>query len=153
MIARVEPALRRQTGDGGRHLLDGDGQKAFRGRFGARGAHGRRQLGQPRAGVLDVKGRAPVRAEHRRKCRRIDAAQDQIGVGDRGRTAPTVGGRSGIGAGAGRTYPGAQAVEGQDRAAAGGDGLDVEHGRAHRRAGDRGAGPALQGAGETAHVG
>ena len=153
VIPRVEPTLGRHAGNGGRHLLDGDGQKAFRRRFSARGAHGGRQLGQPCAGVPDVEGRAPARTEHRWKSRRIDPTQEQIGVGDRGRAASTVGGRAGIGAGAGRTDPGAQAVEGEDGAAAGGDGLDVEHGRAHRRAGDRGAGPALQGAGETTHVG
>ena len=66
-----------------------------------------------------------------------DAAEDEVGVGDgRPPPAPSVAGRSRVGAGALRSHDeGAARVDGGDRTPAGADGVDVEGGQAHREAG------------------
>ena len=115
--------------------------------------HGPSQLVQPGEGGGGVERRIGRRAEHRREEPGVEAPYDQIGVGDRGRPAAAIGRRARIGAGASRPHPGPQAIERQDRAAAGGHGGHVQHGRAQLDPGHLGGVSPLEDAGEAAHVG
>ena len=126
VAARIEAALGGDAPDGLGGLLDADGDEAFGRRFRALRAHGQGELGQARAARGGVERLALVGSENRREGRRLDAAQHQVGVGDRCRSTPAVGGGTGIGAGASRTHPGAQSVESEDRTAACGHGLQKE---------------------------
>ena len=80
-------------------------------------------------------------------------ADHQVGVGDRERAAAAVAGGAGIGAGTLGPDAEALAVEGDDRAAAGGHGVDLHHRRAHPHARDLGVEGALEGAGIVGDVG
>ena len=153
MVPRVEAALSGDRGDGGGDLLHGDGEETLGGGFRVGDAHGLGQFGEPGAGGKDVERLVAGRAEHSGKVRRIDPAQYDVGVGDGGWAAQTIGGGTGFGPGAFRPDPGAQPVEAEDGAPAGGHGLHVQHRRpdAHARHGRRGF--ALQGPGEAADVG
>src|SRR5690606_5164228 len=75
------------------------------------------------------------RAEHGREVRGLDPPQHQVRVGERERAAAAVAGRAGYRAGRVRADPEPAAVEPQARTAAGGHGVDVEHGRAQPDAG------------------
>ena len=79
-----------------------------------------------------------VRAEHPGEEARADLADHHIGVGHAERPAPAVAGGARVGAGRIRADAVARAVEMEDRAAAGGDGVDLHHRRAHAHAGDQG---------------
>ena len=93
-----------------------------------------------------------ARAEDRGEEPRVQAAQHQVGVGDRRGAAPSVAGRAGVGAGAGGAGAGAHAVEAEDRAAAGRHGLHVEHRRAQLGSGHTGGVAPLQRAGVAAYI-
>ncbi len=97
-----------------------------------------RQCRQDVAGSLPIKGAVPLGAKYLGEKRRLQAAQHHIGVGERGRTAAAVSGRSWIGAGGGRPHPQALAIEMDQRAAAGGHRMDGDHGRQQGKAGQLG---------------
>ncbi len=153
MAARVEAAFGGDAPDRLGHLLDGDGDKAFGGGLRRRQAHRLGQGLQRRARGGGVERLVAVGSEGRGEIGRVDAAQHQVGVGHRRRAAATVAGWTRIGAGAARADARAGAVEGQDRAAARSDGLDIEHRRAQPGAGQRRALAPLQDPGETADIG
>ena len=96
---------------------------------------------------------SPCGPNTRGKVRRLDLAEHHVGVGHRQRPAAPVAGRPGVGAGALGPDAKARAVEAQDRAAAGGDGVDAHHRRAHAHAGHLRLERALELAGEVGHVG
>ena len=71
----------------------------------------------------------------------LQAAEEQIGVGDGGLRAAAVADGAGIGAGRfGADAQGSGGVEAGERTSTGADGVDVEHGHADREAGDLGVG-------------
>ena len=106
----------------------------------------------PRTSV-PVERLVAVRAEHLGEVGGLDAAEHHVGVGDGERAAAAVAGGSRVGAGRVRPDAVAAAVEVQDRAAAGRDGVDVQHGRAQPDAGDLCGEDAFVLAGEVRHVG
>src|SRR5262249_61130369 len=83
----------------------------------------------------DVKSWASVRSKHFGEILGLNLPQHDIGVGYRRRPASTVTGGAGIGAGRIRADAIALAVEMQDRAAAGRDGVDRQHWGSHAHAG------------------
>ncbi len=127
------------------HLGDRDRQKSV----------GDRLLAPP---VADLAGKRRKALAHDRRIERLVAARTehfwkkigdelaghQVGVGDRERAAAAISGRAGIGAGGSRADAKARAVECEDRAAAGGDGMDLHHRRAHPDARDFGLEGALE---------
>ena len=78
-----------------------------------------------------------VGAEHPGEKARADLADHHVGVGHAERAAPAVARRPRIGAGRIRSHAVARAVEMEDRAAAGSDGMDLHHRRAHPHARDQ----------------
>ena len=84
---------------------------------------------------------------------RVKRADHDVAVGDGQRPAAPVAGRAGIGSGGLRPDPEARAVERADRAAAGRDGVDIEHRRPQPHPGDLGLEAALEGAGIMGNVG
>ena len=153
VIARIEAAFGGDAAHGLGHLLDRDGDEALGGGFRCRQAHGVGQRRQSRAGGGGIERLIAVRAEGGGEIGRIDAAQHEIGVGHRGRAAPSVAGGTGIGAGAVGAHTGASAIEEQDRAAARRDGFDIQHRRAQLGGGQFRALAALQRSGEAADIG
>ena len=85
--------------------------------------------------------------------RRHELPHHHIGVGDGERSAAPIAGRPRIGAGRIGSDAEARAVIKQDRAAAGGDGMDQHHRRAHAHARDHAFEGALIDAVEMADVG
>ncbi len=153
MVAGVETTLGGDAADGLDGFLDGDGDEAFGGGFGARGVHlvGERLDGGP--GCSDVKRLVGVEAEDMGEGGRIDPPQNNIGVRHRRRSALAVAGRPGIGARALRSHPRPQAIEVEDRAAPRRHSLDVQRRRPDPRAGDAGLVLAFKFAGVAADVG
>ena len=139
----VVAALHRNLLDRVGHVLDGDREEP-------RGhllrvlalAGGRGDLcgqgGEPPLDHLRVERLVGVRSEHPREEPRLDAAEHDVAVGHRQRPAAAVAGRARIGAGGLGTDPEPGAVEMEDRAAAGGDGVDAHHRRPHPHPGDLG---------------
>ena len=127
-VARVAPALQRHQPDGAGHLVVGHAHD---------GGGGRDRIErQMRADLLvdDVVHLVePSAAFHAEQRIRIQPAEEEIGVGDRGLLAPAaVGDGAGLGARALRSHvKNARARHASDRAAAGADGVDVDHGHAH----------------------
>ena len=111
------------------------------------------QRGEALAHRFGIERRILLRPEDFRKEIRNELADHDVGVGDRERAAAPVACRSGIGAGGIRADAKPRAVEMQDRSAAGGDGVDQHHRRAHAHAGNFGLERALVFAGEMRHVG
>ncbi len=142
VLGDVVAALHGDLLDRVRHVLDGDAQEAlgdlFRSRFlaGCAADFGRELL-ETRAYCLCVEGLVCVSPEDLREVSRLDFAEHHVAVGNRQRAAPPVARGPRIGAGRLGPDPEARAVELQDRAAAGGDGVDVHHRRAHAHAGDQ----------------
>ena len=88
------------------------------------------------AGAVEVEGE--VAAE---KARGLQAAEEKIRVGDGGLRAASVADGAGIGSGGfGADAENSGGVEAGERASAGADGVDVEHGDADGEAGDLGVG-------------
>ena len=131
---RVVPALDRDHPQRLHHRVDGDGDDALGRLLG--GADAERLQGA--AGGIDVE--LEVGGD-----RRVDgqAAEHEVGVGHGGLlAAAAVAGGAGVGARAVRAdAQRAAAVDPRDRAAAGADGVDVDHRQPHGQAGD----PALDG--------
>ena len=94
-----------------------------------------------------------VGAEDRGEMGGLDPAEDHVGVGDGQRAAAAVAGRARVRSRRVRPDAVAGAVEVQDRAAARGDGVDVQHRRAQPDAGDLGGEDALVLAREVRDVG
>jgi hypothetical protein len=94
-----------------------------------------------------------ARPEHAREERRLDLAEREVGIGHRQRPAAAIARRPRVRAGALRADAKARAVEGEDRAAAGGDGVDRHHRRPHANAGDARLERALELASVVADVG
>ena len=138
MVARIKAALGGDAVGGAGHLLDGDGDETLSGGLDAGRSHLLGQLADGRAGRGQVERRIARRPEDRREETRIEPAKHEVGVGDGGGSAAPIGGRAWIGAGALRPDPGAKPVEGEDRAAAGGHRLDVQHRATQLYAGDAG---------------
>jgi hypothetical protein len=111
------------------------------------------QRGELLAHHLGVERLVAVGAEDLGKMRGLDLAEHDVAVGDGQRPAAAVAGRPRIGAGGIRADPEARAVEAQDRAAAGGHGVDAHHRRAHAHAGDQRVEGALVLAVVVRHVG
>ena len=112
-----------------------------------------RQRGEGVAHRVGVERLVLLRSENLRKEIGDELADHDIGVGDGERAAAAIAFRPGIGAGRIRADAKPRAVEMQDRAAAGRDGVDEHHRRAHAHAGDFGLEGALVFAGEMRHVG
>ncbi|MNS43120.1 hypothetical protein D3C72_755140 [compost metagenome] len=150
----ILPAFQRCPLDRGGHVGDGDPQEAL----------GRLMRGPP---VCQLKGETLELFAHDVGVQRLVAAGTEdggevprrnlaahdIGVGHRQRAAAAIGGRAGIGAGAVRTDPEADAVVVKDGAAAGRHRVDGHHGHAHLDARDLGVEGALKSAGVEGHVG
>ena len=135
--AHVVPLLDRDPADRLRHPLHGDRQGALGrlfGRIGPAAAEGHRQRLKCRPRWLWIQGLITAWAEHGRHMGRLQAAQQQVGVGDAEGPAAAVAGRAGIGAGGGGPHLQPQAIEADQRTAASGHGVDVEHGRLQRQA-------------------
>jgi hypothetical protein len=92
-------------------------------------------------------------AEHLRKTLGIDTAEQQVRVRDGERPAAPVTRRPRIGAGRLRTHGETTVGEPEYRAAAGSDGFDLEHRRAHSDGADHGVGGSLELARVQRHVG
>ena len=112
-----------------------------------------RQAGESLLDHRAVERRVSGGAEHPRKMRRVDAAQHQVAVGDRQRTAAAITRRTRIGAGRIWTDPQPAAVEAQHRAAAGRNGVDAHHRRTHPHPGHLGLELSLEFAGVVRDVG
>ncbi|SCE39939.1 hypothetical protein GA0115253_104903 [Streptomyces sp. Termitarium-T10T-6] len=127
--------------DGVGHVEHGDLQEAGRRLRLVRPASGGAphlvgELGEPLAYVVGVERKVAVRAEDRREVGGLDAAEHHVGVGDGEGTAPAVAGGAGVGAGRVGADAVAAAVEVQNGAAAGRDGVDAHHRGTHPDPGD-----------------
>ena len=150
----IMPARDRDLADRGGHVVDRDGEEAFRdflerARFGQQ----RGDRLQPRARRLWVERLVARRAEHGRKEGRVDPPEEQVAVGHGQRPALAVAGRAGIGAGAFRADAEARSVEAADRPAAGCHGVDLHHRRGHANACDHGIAGQLVFSGVVRHIG
>ena len=129
VVARIVAALHRDDADRPRHVGGDDGDDALRRR------HQRPCRAAPPAARSRPRARSwPHRHAAAEQMRRVQRLQHDVGVGH-GRlvVAAVVADRAGIGAGAAR--PDLQqpaAIDIGDRAAAGADGVDVEHRRLDR---------------------
>ena len=136
------------------HLGDRDGQKAVGDRLRAPPvADLARQRREALAHDFAVERLVAPWTEDLREELGDELAGHQVGVGDRERAAAAVARGAGIGAGGIRADAKARAVECEDRAAAGGDGVDLHHRRAHAHARDLGLEGALEFAVEMGDVG
>ncbi len=144
VAGHVVAALHRDLLDRVGHVLDRDLDEAVGDLFGLTAvADFLRQIGEGVAHGVRVERQVLRRAENPREEIRDQFADHHIGVGDRQRAVAAVALRPGIGARRIRTDAKAGAVEMQDRAAAGGDGMNEHHRRAHAHAGDFGLEGAL----------
>ena len=149
----VIAALHRNFLDRVRHVLDRDLDEAVGDLLGFATADLLRQVGEGIAYSMRVERQVLRGAEDLREEIRNELADHHIGVGDGQRPAAPVAFRARIGAGRIGPDAEARAVEMQDRAAAGRDGMDQHHRRAHAHAGDLGLERALVFAVEMRHVG
>ena len=148
-LAQVVAALDRHAAQGTGHRLDRDLQRPLghplgRDAWRHRRHHGR-QLGKGSLHGLTIGGLVGAGTEQRRQGCDGQPTQQQVGIGDRGRTAAAVGRRPRIGTGRLRPHPQPQAIESQDRATTGGHGVDGQHRRLQLQANDLGGGAALPG--------
>ena len=127
--------------DGGGHLLDSHPHESFGDLLRAQALstaplYLRGQGGKAGADGVDIQRLVAVGSENPREKVRLQLAQQHVGVGHAQRAAPPIAGRPGLGAGRIGSRAEAQAIVVQDRAPAGGDGVDVEHRHAQADAGD-----------------
>ncbi len=158
VAGHVDAALDRDLLDRVGHVVVGDGEAALRQLLGRALDAGRlrdlvRQGGERGADHLGVQRLVGRRAEHVREEVGQELADHQVGVGDGERAAAAVAGGAGIGAGTLGADAEALAVEADDRAAAGGHGVDLHHRRPDPHARDLGVEGALEGAGIVGDVG
>ncbi len=158
VFRHVVAALHRDLLDGLGHVAHGDVEEAGGDRLRRLARAGRRrdpvgERREARGDDLAIERLVAVRAEDVREELRLDAAEHDVGVGHRQRAAAAVAGRAGVGAGRVRPDAKPRPVEVQDRAAAGGDGVDAHHRRPHAHAGHQGVELAFVLAGEVRDVG
>ena len=158
IVRHVDAALDRDLLDRVGHVVVGDGEAAMRQLLGRAVDAGRpcdlvRQGGERGADHLGVQRLVGRGAEHVGEEVGQELADHQVGVGDGQGAAAAVAGGAGIGAGTLRADAEALAVEADDRAAAGGHGVDLHHRRPDAHAGDLGVEGALEGAGIVGDVG
>ena len=142
VFGHVVAALDRDLLDRVGHVVDRDLEEALGGLLGRAtiaglgldsGGEGRELL----AHHVLVERLVAARAEDLGEETGPDLADHQVGVGHRERPAAPVARGTGIGARRIRADPVARPVEVQDRAAAGGDGVDAHHRRAHAHPGNQ----------------
>ena len=148
-LAAVDAALDGHPRQRPHHRGIGDPLHAQR-QFDDADAEAMRERRQGRFRRSDVEGDGAAQAP-----RRIEIAQHRVGVGHGGqRAAAAVGGGAGLGAGALRADRQAAGAVCHQRAAAGADRFDGDHGLAHRPAGELGIGGDLgRAAGDQADIG
>ena len=134
-IAGIDALLHCARANGVGHVAVDDGEHAF---GGFELGHAER-VGEPfddAMGGCFVKRHAAAK-----KIVLVEPAEDQIGVGyGRFLAAAAIGGRARHGAGAARPDPkGTALIDVGDRAAAGADGMDIDHRHQQRKSGDRSA--------------
>ncbi len=137
----VVPALHRDLLDRFGHVAHGDLDETLSDLFRAARVSGRAtdlrhedlEFG---AHGLAVQRRVALRSEHRWKESRLDLAEHDVCVGHGERPAPAVARGPRIGPRRLGAHAVARPVEMQDRSAAGGDGMDAHHRRAHAYARD-----------------
>ena len=160
--AQVVAALDRDAADGAGHRLDGDRQGAGRHllRRDARRhrRHRRRQLREALLHRRPVGRLIAIGAEHGGQRLLRQPAEQQVGVGDRGRPAAAIGRRPRRRARRFRAHPQPLAIEAHDRAAAGRHRVNRQHRRLQAQAGDLGFRLPLPGQGpegriEVEHIG
>ena len=158
VLGHVVAALHRDLLDRVGHVADrdvdealGDGFRCHRGRTVARDRVG--HLREARTNHVRIERLVGSRSEHAREIVGLHLAEQHVAVGDRERSAAAIARRTRVGTG--RVGPDAQprTVEVQDRAAAGRDGVDAHHRRAHPHARDLGLELALELAGVVRDVG
>src|SRR6185312_11036861 len=157
VLRDVIAALDRDLLYGVGHVLDGDLEEALGdlGRRAAIAGGARDLLGECREfprDTLGIERLVAAGAEDMREKARLQLAEHDIAIRDGQRAAAAIAGGTGIGAGRFRADAVARAVETANRAAAGGDGMDLHHRRAHTHAGDDGLEAALVLAGVVRHV-
>ena len=154
VAGHVVAALDRDLLDGVGHVLDRDADCAV-GDLLRRApvADLGRQLLEGRAHGVRVERLVAVGPEDRRKVRRVELAQHDVGIGHGERAAAAVAPRPRIGAGALRTDAEARAVVGDDRAATGRDRMHAQHRHREAHARDLRLERTLVGAGEMRDVG
>ncbi len=135
------------------HVLDRDLDEAVGDVFGLSAADLLGEIGEGHAHGMRVERQALRRSENLRKEIGDELADHHVGVGDGERSVAPVAFRAGIGARRIRADAETGAVKMQDRTAAGGDGVDQHHRRAHAHAGDFRLEGALVLAVEMRHVG
>ena len=134
-LARIASALDGDNADrffhGGVHDANHPGGKFFQSEIGAKFLQP--LLGNA-AGAIEIE--SEVSAE---KARGLQTTEEEIGIGDSGLRAPAVTDRAGIGSsGFGADAQDSGSIEAGERASAGADGMDVEHGNADGKSGDLG---------------
>jgi hypothetical protein len=154
VVGDVVAALHRDAQDRVRHVLDRDADEAVSDlRSLAAIADLGGEPGEALAHDLGVERLVLRRAEDLGEELRNELANHHIGVGDGERSAAPIAGWPRIGAGRVGADAEARAVVKEDRAAAGGDGVDQHHRRAHPHARDLGLERALVLAVVVRHVG
>ncbi len=149
VVADVVTPLGADAFDRSRHGLAGHphevvGELLGRRRLDAGGAHARGHGRERLARRLLVEGPGAVRPEHAGEEGRPQLAGREIAVRDGQRAALAVARRPGVGPGAARPDAVATVLEGADRAASGGDGVDAQHRRTQLHAADHALEAALQ---------
>ncbi len=141
-VTGVAPLARRHLADGIGHRLDPDFQERLGhglGRAAARhlGADLRGERGEALRHGRGVDARAAIAAEHRRQRVGAQPPEQYLGIGEGERATAAVAHRPGVGAGGGRPDREAAVAVAEDRAAAGGDAVHVEHRLRQAHAGDQ----------------
>ncbi len=158
VLGDVIALLHRDLLDRVGHVLDRDADEAVgdllrAARLAGVGRDPGRHLREGRVHRRVVERLVAAGSEDLREERRLQLADHHVGVGDCERPAAAVAFRAGVGAGAFRSGAEPAAVVDQDRAAAGGDGVDPHHRHPHAHARHLGLERALVVAGEVRHVG
>ena len=118
------------------HVVDGDFEESFGNFLEALAPDCIGDLLQPHSRSVRVERLIAVRSEHAREMIRVDAAEEQVAIGDGERSAIAIAGRSRVRAGGLRPDAKAHSVEAADRPATRRDGVDLHHRRADARSGD-----------------
>ena len=158
VFGHVVTTLDRDLLDGMGHVVDRDPEKPVRHLDGCARVSGRignflRQPPEPVPHDVGVQRLVAVGAEQPRKEARLDLPDHHVGVGHCQRPAAPIARGSGIGSGGIRPDPVPRSVEVQDRAAARGHGMYLEHRGPHAHAGNQCLEGAFVLAPEMSHVG
>ena len=109
-LAQIVAPLDRHAPDRFRHALQGHGERTFS-RLLRRAAHRCRQRPELLTHRLRIQRQIALGAKYRREQLRLQAAQQQVGIGDRERPAAAVTGRARIGPCGCRAHREPQAIE------------------------------------------